>query len=236
MLAELLGHWGLEAPGIVGHDIGAGIVLRAHLLDGVPFHRMALVDAVSLSPWITPFSRHVGRYLEAFATMPGYVHREVVAAHLRSAIYRSMSEADLWPYLAPWTGVEGQAAYYRHVSRAVDERYTDEVEPLYGSIEAPTLILWGVEDGWLARPFRRRASARDYSGICLPDYPENRTFRSGGCACGSGRRSGTVLCREASRRSTVGATVAHRPVALLLYLPTTLLQAIVIHLRSKDDN
>ena len=59
-----------------------------------------------------------------------------------------MSEDELWPYLEPWTGVEGQAAYYRHVSQ-FDERYTGEVEPLYGSIETPTLILWGEEDGWL---------------------------------------------------------------------------------------
>ena len=148
VLVELLEHWGLEEPGIVGHDIGAAIVLRAHLLGGVPFRRMALIDAVSLSPWITPFSRHVKKYLEAFATMPGYVHREVVAAHLGSTIYRSMSEDELWPYLEPWTGVEGQAAYYRHVSQ-FDERYTGEIEPLYGSIEAPTLVLWGEGDGWL---------------------------------------------------------------------------------------
>lgn len=133
---------------IVGHDIGAAIVLRAHLLRGVPFRRMALIDAVSLAPWITPFSRHVQRYPEAFATMPEYVHREVVAAHLRSAIYHRMSDAKLWPYLEPWTGKEGQAAYYRHVSQ-FDEQYTDEVEPLYGSIEMPTLILWGEEDTWL---------------------------------------------------------------------------------------
>ena len=148
VLIELLEHWGLEEPLIVGHDIGAAIALRTHLLGEVPFGRMALIDAVSLAPWITPFSQHVKVYLEAFAKMPGYIHREVVAAHLRSAIYTQMDDAELWPYLAPWTGTEGQAAYYRHVSQ-FDERYTDEVEPLYGTIQVPTLILWGKEDAWL---------------------------------------------------------------------------------------
>jgi len=30
-----------------------------------------------------------------------------------------------------------------------DQRYTDEVEPLYGKIERPVLVLWGEEDRWL---------------------------------------------------------------------------------------
>lgn len=148
VLVELLEHWGLTDTAIVGHDIGAAIVLRAHLLRGVEFGRMALIDAVSFSPWITPFSRHVQRYMEAFATMPEYVHRQAVAAHLRSAVHGRMTDDELWSYLEPWSGAEGQAAYYRHVSQ-LDERYTEEVEPLYGSIVTPTLILWGEEDGWL---------------------------------------------------------------------------------------
>ncbi len=39
VLAGLLGRWGLEALEIAGHDIGGAIVLRNHLLDGVPFGR-----------------------------------------------------------------------------------------------------------------------------------------------------------------------------------------------------
>jgi pimeloyl-ACP methyl ester carboxylesterase len=76
LLAELLSHWGLVAPAVVGHDIGAAIVLRAHLLHKARYGRMALIDAVSIAPWITPFSRHVQRHMTAFATMPGYIHRQ----------------------------------------------------------------------------------------------------------------------------------------------------------------
>jgi pimeloyl-ACP methyl ester carboxylesterase len=57
-LAELVELWGLETPAIAGHDIGGAIVLRAHLLEGVPFDRIALIDAVVLRPWITPATRH----------------------------------------------------------------------------------------------------------------------------------------------------------------------------------
>lgn len=149
LLAQLLNHWGLEAPAVVGHDIGGAILLRANLLQQARFRQLALIDAVSIAPWITPFSRHVKLHLTAFATMPGYIHRQVVAAHLRSAIHSTVSDAELEPYLRPWSGEGGQAAYYRHVAQ-FDERYTDEIEPLYSSIDVPTLILWGEEDAWLA--------------------------------------------------------------------------------------
>ena len=148
LLAELLEHWGLDGPAVAGHDIGGAIVLRAHLLHGADVQKMALIDAVAIAPWITPFSRHVQQHLTAFATMPGYVHRDVVAAHLRSAIHTPIDDADLEPYLRPWTGEVGQAAYYRHVSQ-FDERYTDEIEPRYRSIDIPTLVLWGEQDAWL---------------------------------------------------------------------------------------
>lgn len=148
LLAELIEHWGLDAPRVVGHDIGAAIVLRAHLLHHVSYRQMALIDAVAIAPWITPFSRHVQQHLTAFSTMPGYIHREVVAAHLRSALHTTLSEADLEPYLEPWSGPIGQPAYYRHVAQ-FDERFTDEIEPRYGSIDVPTLVLWGEHDAWL---------------------------------------------------------------------------------------
>ena len=51
-------------------------------------------------------------------------------------------------YIEPWLGEEGQAALYRQIAQN-DQRYTDEVEPLYGEIERPVLILWGEEDRWL---------------------------------------------------------------------------------------
>jgi pimeloyl-ACP methyl ester carboxylesterase len=79
----------------------------------------------------------------------------MIAAHLRTAIARDMSDAELEPYLRPWLGPIGQAAYYRQVAQ-FDERYTREIEPRYGEIRTPTLVLWGEQDGWLAPEFGRR--------------------------------------------------------------------------------
>jgi pimeloyl-ACP methyl ester carboxylesterase len=136
MLVELLELWELDGPCIAGHDIGGAITLRLMLLERRRFHRVALCDAVAIAPWITPFSRHVQRHLEAFQTVPEHIHRELIAAHLRTAIARDMSDAELEPYLRPWLGPVGQAAYYRQVAQ-FDERYTREIEPCYGEIRTP---------------------------------------------------------------------------------------------------
>jgi pimeloyl-ACP methyl ester carboxylesterase len=155
LVAELLDVLELEEPHIAGHDFGAAITLRLMLLDARRFRRVALCDAVAIAPWITPFSVHVQQHLDAFQTVPEHIHRELIAAHLRTAIARDMSDAELEPYLRPWLGPIGQAAYYRQVAQ-FDESYTREIEPRYDEIDAPTLVLWGEQDRWLAPEFGRR--------------------------------------------------------------------------------
>jgi pimeloyl-ACP methyl ester carboxylesterase len=167
VLAELLDLWGLEEPCIAGHDIGGAITLRLMLLEHRRLRRVALCDAVAIAPWITPFSRHVQRFLEAFQTVPEHIHRQMVAAHLRTAIARDLSDAELEPYLRPWLGPAGQAAYYRQVAQ-FDERFTLEMEPRYGEIGTPTLVLWGERDGWLAPEVGRRLAAAIPDAELLP--------------------------------------------------------------------
>lgn len=170
ILAELLELWELQEPCIAGHDFGGAITLRLMLLEHARLRRVALCDAVAIAPWITPFSRHVQRHLEAFQTVPGHIHRQMVATHLRTAIARDMSDPELEPYLQPWLGPEGQAAYYRQVAQ-FDERYTREIEPRYGEISTPVLVLWGECDGWLDPKFGRAlAHAIPSAGLTvIPD-------------------------------------------------------------------
>jgi len=155
VLAGLLDLWGLEQPCVAGHDFGGAIALRLLLLEERRFRRLALCDPVAIAPWITPFSRHVQAHLEAFQTVPGHIHRQMIATHIRTAIAREMTDDQLEPYLRPWLGAAGQAAYYRQVAQ-FDERYTREIEPRYGEIQTPTLVLWGAQDGWLDPQFGQR--------------------------------------------------------------------------------
>lgn len=148
ILAELLDHWKLENPYIVGHDFGGAIMLRTHLLEGCKFGAIALIDAVALSLWGSPFYRLVQEYSGVFKQIPAYMHRAVVAAYVRDATYNPMADEAMEPYLEPWLGAEGQDAFYRQISQN-DQRYTDEIEPRYGEIQRPVLILWGEEDRWI---------------------------------------------------------------------------------------
>jgi pimeloyl-ACP methyl ester carboxylesterase len=158
LLAQLLDYWELEQPAIVGHDFGGAITLRTHLLERRPFSAIALLDPVALGPWGSPFFRLVRDNVGVFEQIPATIHRAIVAAYLRGAFHRKMSDEALAPYVEPWLGAEGQDAFYRQIAQA-DQRFTDEVEPLYGEIAAPVLILWGEEDEWIPAETGRRLHA-----------------------------------------------------------------------------
>lgn len=148
LLAELVETWGLEEPAVAGHDIGGAITLRAHLLEHVPFSRIALIDAVVLRPWITPTTRHVKAHLDVYQTMPTEVFEAIVASHLRTATYEPMDETAFEAYLDQWSGDLGQRLYLQKDAQ-LDEDDTAAFEPLLPSIEAPVRIIWGEHDAWL---------------------------------------------------------------------------------------
>lgn len=148
LLDALLDHWGLERPFIIGHDFGGATVLRNHLLDGRAFRRIVLIDAVAVSPWGSPFFRHVREHEAAFAGVPAYIHEAIVRAYIATAAHRELAPEVMDATVAPWLGEAGQAAFYRQIAQA-DSRYTEAVQPRYGEIRAPVSILWGEADTWI---------------------------------------------------------------------------------------
>ena len=148
VLAALLDHWGLTRPKVLAHDFGGATSLRAHLLNGCDYEKLLLIDPVAVRPWGSPFVQHVRQHIEAFSGLPAYLHEALLAAYLRGAVYRTITDAELEPYLAPWRGATGQPAFYRQIAQ-MDLRFTDEVQPRYGEIRCPVELLWGEEDAWI---------------------------------------------------------------------------------------
>jgi pimeloyl-ACP methyl ester carboxylesterase len=148
VLAALLDHWGLTSPFIVGHDFGGTTVLRTHLLENRDFCKIALIDPVALGPWGSPLFQHMKEYRSAFDDLPDYIHEAMLLAYVRGASYRPMASETLSEIIKPWLNNIGKPAFYRQVAQA-DQRFTDEIEPMYGSIARPVLILWGEQDEWI---------------------------------------------------------------------------------------
>ncbi|VVD32686.1 protein of unknown function [Paraburkholderia dioscoreae] len=79
-------------------------------------------------------------------------------AYVRGAIAREIPDHELAPYVTPWLGATGQAAFYRHIAQ-MHQRYTDEVEARYPQLRCPVQILWGEEDQWIPLARGRQLAA-----------------------------------------------------------------------------
>ena len=148
VLDRLIDHWGLENPYIIGHDFGGTTVLRTHLINGRKFRKIVLIDPVAVSPWGSSFFKHVNAHEAAFAGVPDYIHEAIVRAYVQTAAFKPIDASTLDMIVLPWTGPGGKAGFYRQIAQA-NSSFTDEIQPLYGSISTPVQILWGREDTWI---------------------------------------------------------------------------------------
>ncbi len=149
LFTELLHHWQLpRPPHVVAHDFGGAVALRAHLLHGAEFRSLALVDVVALAPWGSEFFRLAGGHADVFGRLPAPLHEALVRAYVAGAAHRPLTAAAHDMLVRPWLGGAGQPAFYRQIAQA-DQRYTDDVEPLYPRLDLPVLVVWGTEDSWI---------------------------------------------------------------------------------------
>ena len=147
-LAALVGHWGLDAPVLVGHDIGAAAVLRAHLVHGTPASALVLADAAVLAPWVTATAAHMQKHLDVYGSMPNAAFTALIAAHLRTTSATGLDAEAERAYLEPYAGPEGQRRYLDQVAGFSEDDTRDVVARL-SEITIPTDVVWGAEDRWL---------------------------------------------------------------------------------------
>ncbi|GGK33831.1 alpha/beta fold hydrolase [Salinarimonas ramus] len=149
VLAALVREWGLTADlEVLAHDFGGATVLRAMLLDGLPVSKLTLVDPVAIAPWGSPFVQHVRVHEPAFAGLPDYAHEAMLRAYIAGAAHRPLSAEALDVHARPWLGAAGKPAFYAQIAQ-MDQRYTDEIEPMLGRLDLPVTLLWGEADAWI---------------------------------------------------------------------------------------
>jgi pimeloyl-ACP methyl ester carboxylesterase len=147
-LTALVNHWGLQAPHVVAHDFGGAVALRAHLIHKVEYSSLMLADVVAIPPSGSPFFQFVQDNPSLLGQLPGYIHTAIVRAYIQGASHRGLRDDVITALTEPWTGDEGQPAFYKQIAD-YDERFLRENEENLGRIEIPVRILWGTDDAWI---------------------------------------------------------------------------------------
>ena len=157
-LAAVLDHWKLERPHVIAHDFGGAVSLRAHLVGRRDYASLMLVDVVAIPPSGSPFFAFVQSNPGLLDQLPAYIHEAIVRAYLENASLRGLRADALDELVRPWTGEDGQPAFYRQIV-GYDERFLEENERLLPDMSIPVRIVWGEQDAWIpvARAERLRS-------------------------------------------------------------------------------
>lgn len=145
LLAELIDHWGIVEPLVVGHDFGGLAALRGHFLNGIKYGELVLIDAVSVLPSGSPFFAHAKEHFEAFAYNPGFAHAALFNAYVNFASFRGLARDTVDMYAQAWRGETGQPAFYRQISHS-GAQYIEEVQAHYAPCPFPVHLVWGQHD------------------------------------------------------------------------------------------
>jgi pimeloyl-ACP methyl ester carboxylesterase len=146
--AALLDHWNLDCPHVIAHDFGGAVSLRTHLVGGHDFASIMLVDVVAIPPSGSPFFQFVQSNPGLLDQLPGYIHRAIVRAYIENASLAGLRPDVLDELVQPWTGEEGQPAFYRQIM-GYDERSLRENEERLGNMTIPVRIVWAERDAWV---------------------------------------------------------------------------------------
>lgn len=161
VFADLLRFWELEEPLVVAHDSGGAVALGAHLLHEARYRRLALVDAVALAPWGSPFFQLAGGHADIFGGLPQKLHQALLREYVSSASSPGLHPATLEALVAPWMDEAGQAAFYRQLAhRTRDESFVDAIQGRYSEIDMPVTVCWGQEDSWIPLARGRELACR----------------------------------------------------------------------------
>lgn len=159
LLSELILHWNLDRPSVVGHDFGGLASLRGHFVNKTPYGKLHLINAVGVLPSGSPFYAHVRQHEAAFAGLPEYAHEALFRAYIQNAAHHPLREESIQTYLGPYSGLAGQPAFYRQIGQA-DTRNIADAQARYHAPDFDVHVIWGTRDTFIPL-----AQGRELAGL-----------------------------------------------------------------------
>jgi len=181
MILALLDALGIERATIVGHDTGGGVALILGIEHPERVARLVLSNIVAYDSW--PIDDMIALGNPSWRAKSPAEVAEFVAAGLPDGLYNRDRLTDEFRagIVAPYSDDEGKISLIRNAS-ALNTNHTMALVERHGEIQAPTLVLWGVQDPWqtiadgerLAReiPLARLVRLENASHWLQQDAPE----------------------------------------------------------------
>jgi len=131
------------------------VSLRTNLVAKMAYASLLLVDVVAIPPSGSPFFQFVAANPDLLGGLPAYIHTSLVRTYIEAASHRGLREDDLEALVQPWTGEDGQPAFYRQIAH-YDERFLRDNEDRLGQLDIPVRIQWGTRDTWIPTDLAHR--------------------------------------------------------------------------------
>lgn len=147
MIVALLTALGLERVDVVGHDTGGAVALILAIEHAPLVNRLIITNSVCYDR----FDDDMLDFGHPLRWKPRPV-TDLVAALEESLAAGLSNPSQLTPefragMIAPWASEEGKLSLLRNAS-ALNANQTMALVDRHGTITAPTLVLWGMDDPW----------------------------------------------------------------------------------------
>lgn len=175
--AALVDQWmqriGLDAAIVVGHDIGGGVALRLATLFPSRVRKLCVINGVCYDSWPVELMLQLG-HPQANRRLSAAMAQRLLKKALKSGFARRPSAPFLDGLLAPCSTEAGKLSLIRNAA-ALNTNLTMEIVPLLPKIAVPTLIMWGIDDGFQPLGYGERL-AWDIPDAELERIPDARHF------------------------------------------------------------